>query len=320
MAPGKWISDLSADTPVDDAARRALTVRLEVVRDYLPLALRDPDKDPEHVHQLRVGTRRAGAALDIFALCLPAKAHKAARKRLRGLRRAAGEARDWDVFLLTLGEWGEGHPEKHRPGLDFLLGYAEARRMAAQAHLKEAVAGYPFDFDRFQAETVAAVRRPHDGDGGTLGTLARPWLAGLLSELGQAAARDLDNYEHLHRVRILGKRLRYAMEVFADCFAAPFREQLYPAVEEVQEILGRANDSHVAAGRLEALRARLRVTRPDDWRRFRPGVEGLLRHHRQQLPRERRRFLAWWQRWQTSGAEAALTSLLLSPQAGSAPI
>src|SRR5690349_24128611 len=105
MAGGKWISDLTSDTPVADAARHALTVRLDVVREYLPLALHEADKDPEHVHQLRVGTRRARAALDIFALCLPQKAYKSAKKLLRGLRRAAGEARDWDVFRAGLVGW-----------------------------------------------------------------------------------------------------------------------------------------------------------------------------------------------------------------------
>ena len=51
-------------------------------------------------------------------------------------------------------------------------------------------------------------------------------------------------------MRILGKRLRYAMEMFADCFGPAFREELYPAVEQMQEILGRANEqSDVAVTR-----------------------------------------------------------------------
>src|SRR5712692_8244692 len=98
MADGKWISDLKASTPLVDAARRVLTIRLEVVRDYLGLALREADKDPEYVHQLRVGTRRAGAAVEIFSLCLPDRVYTKARKQLRRIRRAAGAARDWDVF------------------------------------------------------------------------------------------------------------------------------------------------------------------------------------------------------------------------------
>src|SRR5438132_103344 len=123
MAEGKWISDLTANTPLADAARLALAVRLEVVRDCLQHALH-------------------------------------------------------------------------------------------------------------QAETVAAVRAPSaDHAGRTLLDLARPLLANLLRDLDTAAGQDLDDYAHLHQVRIAGKRLRYAMEVFGECFAPPFREELYPAVE-----------------------------------------------------------------------------------------
>jgi CHAD domain-containing protein len=315
MAEGKWISDLTADTALADAARRVLAVRLEVVRDYLRQALHESDKDPEYVHQLRVGTRRAGAALEIFALCLPDKAYQAARKQLRRVRRAAGEARDWDVFLLELHRRHRQHVERDQPGLDFLLGYALAQRTAAQAHLQAASPKPPFEFQRFLAETVAAVRPPHPDDSPRrLLDLARPLLSTLLKELDQASACDLNDYDHLHRVRIAGKRLRYAMEVFADCFGPAFREQLYPAVEEMQEILGRANDSHVASQRVTALRAKLLQTAPEPWQRFKPGIEGLLRYHQRRLPKERRRFLRWWQRWQESGGEAAFLALLKEPE------
>jgi CHAD domain-containing protein len=312
MAGGKWIEDLHADTPVADAARHVLTVRLEVVRDYLPKALHESDKDPEYVHQLRVGTRRAGAALKIFEACLPEKAYDKSRKRLRRLRRAAGAARDWDVFLLTLGGWLV-RSEKQRPGLDFLAGHALGQRLEAQAHLREVCADEPFDFDRLRAETVASVQRPADDGLATLTDLARPLLSGLMHDLDEAVGRDLEDYGNLHQVRIAGKRLRYAMEVFADCFADRFREELYPAVEEMQEILGRANDSHVAGQRLGALRDRLGMSLAADWKRFRPGLDALVRFHRQRLPKERQRFLAWWRRWRASGSEDLLSGLIGAP-------
>jgi CHAD domain-containing protein len=282
-----------------------------VVRDYLQHALYEADKDPEYVHQLRVGTRRAGAALEIFASCLPEKTHEAARKRLRRLRRAAGAARDWDVFLISLQDWRGGRAEAEQAGLDGLLGYALAQRLVAQAQLAAPGPGQALDFERLMAETVAAVREPRVELGSrALLDLARPLLAGRLRALDEAAAQDLHDYARLHQVRIAGKRLRYAMEVFADCFATPFRERLYPAVEEMQDILGRASDSHVAALRLTELRDRLRKRAPMEWKRLRPGVEALLRHHQRRLPQERRRFLKWWRRWQEAGGEAAFAALL----------
>jgi CHAD domain-containing protein len=309
MAASKWINDLMATTPLADAGRRALTVRLEVVRDYLPLALHQSDKDPEHVHQLRVGTRRARAALDIFAPCLPPKVRNLAKKRLRGIRRAAGEARDWDVFLDGVTQWAQQRTDAQRPGLDFLAGYTAARRAAAQTRLEEASKDYPFSFDRFLAETVAAVHKPHDDRLRTLADLAKPVISSLLEELGQAASGNLDDYGHLHAVRIVGKRLRYAMEIFAGCFATTFREQLYPAVTAMQQILGTANDSYIACGRLDALSARLKAQSPSEWKRLQPGSGGLLRYHRRRLPEARQQFLQWWEEWKQSGAAAASTGL-----------
>src|SRR5262249_573077 len=156
LAAGKWISELEATTPVADAARHALTLPLEVVRDHLPLALRQADHAPEYVRQLRVGTRRARAALDIVAGCLPSKVYRGARRHLRRIRQVAGEARDWDVFLAGLTQRARGRGTRRCPGLDCLVGYVVAKREAAQLRLEEAGKRSPFAFEPFLAETVAA--------------------------------------------------------------------------------------------------------------------------------------------------------------------
>ena len=314
MADGKWISNLGAETPLAEAARRVLLVRLEVVRDALPPAVADGGRDPEHVHQLRVATRRADAAVKMFRDCLPDKVYRSVRRRLRRVRRAAGAARDWDVFLLELSARLKGRAAKEVPGLGLLFGYALAERTAAGPALEAVGPDHDPGFEHFLTEAVVAVRPPPQGPGSpeTLVDLARTLLSCLLNEMGQAAAGDLTDYAHLHQVRIAGKGLRYAMEVFADCFPPPFKENLYPRVEEVQEVLGLANDSHVAAGRLAELRVRLRTGPAAEWKRWQPGVEGLLRFHQRRLPQERRRFLKWWERWQKDGT-SELAALLGGP-------
>jgi CHAD domain-containing protein len=312
MADGKWIPNLRPTTPVADAARHALTLRLEVVRHYLPLAVHEYDKDVEHVHQLRVGTRRAGAALAIFSCCLPRAVTKRARKLLRRLRRAAGQARDWDVFLDSLEALSRQPVRRsHRPAVDFLSGYALAQREIAQVSLQQEGPDSPFAFERLLAETLSAVEAPPPEQGlNTLIELARPLLEGLFHDLHQAASGNLDDYDHLHRVRILGKRLRYAMEVFADCFAPAFREGLYPQIEQMQEILGEANDGHVASQRLRAVCANVRKLLPAKWARYKHGLEGLLRQQQRRLEDKRAEFLQWWKWWQTAGAGAALGNFL----------
>jgi CHAD domain-containing protein len=310
MAEGKWISDLKPEAPLAEGARHVLFVRLQVVKDYLPRAALEADRDIEFVHQLRVGTRRADAALRIFELCLPSKVHRKARRRLKQLRRAAGAARDWDVFLTDLLAREGAADAKHRGGIDFLIGYAIGQRDAAHAELEEVYREQGPTFEAFMAHTIDAVRPPQDDAvPAILVDLARPLLFERLKDLEQAALGDLSDYAQLHQVRIAGKRLRYAMEVFADCFDTSFRSALYPRVEQLQEILGRANDSHVALERLTALRERVQKTCASAWPRLKPGVEQLLRSHQRRLPQERRRFLKWWQEWHPLGTEAVMKSL-----------
>ena len=93
---------------------------------------------------------------------------------------------------------------------------------------------------------------------------------------------------------------------------------LYPRVEEMQEILGRANDSHVAEARLTDLRQHLRRGWPTEWKRVQSGVESLLRFHQRRLPQERKRFLHWWEEWRTTGAPTL--SALLGNEESAPPV
>ncbi len=314
MADDKWIAGLDANAPISAAARLVLGVRLGVVRDRLPDAVFHADEDAEHVHQLRVATRRAGAALRIFAECLPARLYNKTRKGLRTLRRSAGAARDCDVFLADLRARSAKAHVKDRRGLDFLLGFAHGQRVLAQEQLRFAHAAKAEPF----AEHVAAIAltlqeaRPEKK---TLNELAVPMLTDHLRELESAARADLLNYDALHQARILGKQVRYAMEIFAPCFAPEFRDRFYPAVVDMQDILGLANDSHVAAERLRSLRDRLTRTEPKHWRHCQEGIEMLLGLHERRVPQQRKKFERWWRAWLKSGAEQAFAELIspLSP-------
>jgi CHAD domain-containing protein len=311
MGNSKWITDVTPDMPPELAARHVLSVRLQPVADYLPLAALEADRDTEHVHQLRVATRRADAALRIFRSCLARNVLRKARRRLRKIRRAAGAARDWDVFLLDLTSRAGKATARQQPGLDYLLGYGLAQRSVAQEHLLEIhTREYP-GIEKRIAQVLSALEPPSGADAApTLAALARPMLEDLLQRLTLAAAEDLEDYAHLHQVRIAGKRLRYATEVFACSFEPAFLQEVYPRIEEMQGILGEANDSHVAAERLAALRTHTRDRCPAVWKRLQPGLEQLLRFHQRRLPQQRRQFLQWWHHWHPATAMLLLRLLL----------
>jgi CHAD domain-containing protein len=308
MAEGKWIRDIEAETSAPEAAHRVLRKRLDAVKKHLDLVANE-DQDPETVHQLRVSSRRTAAALEMFADRLPSKVHAKAKKKLKNLRRAAGAVRDWDVFLQSL--HSRGIPAKSRGlGLHLVIGYALGQRRAARAQLDFVARDFSDKFPKFAKKVVAAVdRKVSKIKPQTLADLAPKSLLPLMRALGEAASRDLTDPDKLHQVRIAGKRLRYAMEILAPCFGPPFREQLYPAVEEMQEILGRANDSRFAMARLDEVRGQLEKNSTPG-KQNRAALGELAAYHQRRLTRERERFERWWQAWKKSKGKGAISRLL----------
>ena len=314
MSDGKWIPDLSPEMPVVDAARTVLAARFGVVRHYLPLAAESPFDNPEYVHQLRVGTRRAGAALRVFADCLPKKPERAAKKSLRAIRRAAGGARDWDVFLDNLAAVKALTTTAGRPALDFLRGYALGERSAAQEPLVCVAADTGPDFETDSAALVDVVRAPDDADQ-TFGDLAFAQLGELLAAFDQVVSDNPIDPAALHQLRILGKRVRYAMELFAACFAPPLKDVLYPAVEKVQEILGGVQDAAVGVERVTGVRDRVKAALPGEWGRFQKGITGLITSQRAKVPAGKKAFAGWRAKWSALFAAHPLESLRVKPTA-----
>lgn len=309
MAEGRWIPDLTAATSVEKSARATLERRLEAIERSLAPALDALNPDPEPVHQLRVGARRTTVALDLFADCLPRRVYRRARRALRDLRRSAGAARDWDVFLMAL-----LHQAKRKGGVKFLLGYAHGQRNAAQAALVDVAHDFSGELDRHAEEVLSNLHTPCDHAAcGQLVDLARTTLMGLLRELHGAVETKPERPDELHKVRILGKQLRYSMEIFAGCFRETFRDELYPRVENMQEILGNLNDSRVAMENLNLLRARLKAIAPAQWRQARAEIDYWLRHHQRQLRRQTKQFHGWLDRWQLSGTAEEFHAVLQLP-------
>ncbi len=309
MAEGKWIPDLTAATSLEKAARETFQRRLEALEQALTPALDALNPDPEPVHQLRVGARRTTVALDLFAGCLPPRVYRRARRALRDLRRSAGEARDWDVFLLTLKS-----KAIRKGGVSFLVGYAHGQRNAAQAALVQAAHDFSVDLAHHAEQVLGnlAAPRAHSASA-KLASLARATLTQVLDELHGVLEPTPERLEELHQVRIIGKRLRYSMELFAGCFRAAFRDDLYPRIEEMQEILGALNDSRVATDNLCLVRARLKATDPPRWRQTRPEIDNWLRYHQRQLRRQTRLFHGWLEQWRLSGADEEFRALIQLP-------
>lgn len=297
MADGKWIEGLTPGMSVADAAKATLVARFAVVRHFLPLAAEKSQEDVEYVHQLRVGTRRAAAALRVFADALPRKLLKATKRTLRRLRRAAGDARDWDVFLASLPSAKPLATETAKPALDFLIGYAIGERTAAQQRLIDAAAEAGPLFTEQSEELPDRAKPQNETPPASFGALAALQLGGLFREFTTAVEANPTEPDALHALRIVGKRLRYALEIFAGCFPPAIKETIYPAVEQVQEILGDVQDGAVGTNRLESIRNTVGAVMPLQLKRVKKGIDGLATAMRAKLPAGKKAFAAWRKQW-----------------------
>lgn len=198
-------------------------------------------RDPEYLHQLRVGMRRLRSAIQAFAPLFTDD--KPLKRALRRLAPALGPARDWDVFLPTL--------EKLRaaPGA---VRSARSRANAARQTALECVASP--DFRAFLFRSLRWLEsEPWTDAGATLAGFA----PGRLEKIYRKTLRkvDLERPKPRHALRVRIKRLRYACEYFAPCFAEEAVEAWLGELRTLQDVLGALNDIVVARALLEEIGA-----------------------------------------------------------------
>ncbi|WP_246523561.1 CYTH and CHAD domain-containing protein [Neoroseomonas eburnea] len=251
--------DTSGATTVEDAFLRAYGHLLEVVRQQS--ARIGPDAGPEGVHQTRVALRRLRSVFRVFRAATDGPALRGIDARFREVLAVLGPARDWDVFVAGVGrDVAAAFPEEKR--IAALLRAAEARRREAYAAVMAMLEGQPWRLLLLDAlgtlltrawraeatvEGLAALDEPVREFG--RGILDRRW-----SRLRRAGEEfETLSAEELHELRLDGKRLRYAAEVFAPIFGAKAGRRFLRRVAALQEGLGVANDAAVARGLARSL-------------------------------------------------------------------
>jgi CHAD domain-containing protein len=252
MAPlSKWIDGLAVDGNVSDAARKSLEARLATVAYWLPLAARPVDGDLERIHQLRVATRRAVAALKLYRDWLPDGPRRWIIKRLKKIRQAAGDARDLDVLTARLRR-GDGDRTTE------VVALLADQRASLQPPIL-AIADRCHEDDRLHQKTYKLIERigPQDAAAANHDPNFRIWASVRLHDVAEkffaAEPGEGADWLALHQFRIVGKKLRYTMELLAPAFGSELRDSFYPIVQELQEKLGKINDFVVAREILQKL-------------------------------------------------------------------
>ncbi len=234
--------DLRRDMYVEQAFRLTVLECLAQVSSNAP-AIRA--RDPEGIHQVRVGLRRLQMALKSFGEESPAL--KALGKRGRAIAGAFGPARELDVFteeLLApvLKTYGD-----HESFVAFQAALRHARGEAWDDALSEV---HNPEFSAFLHDVAIAIEqgpRAH----GRIGKASRRALNEHWKTAKKRGKRVKTVYdERTHRLRIALKKLRYAAEFFAPLYPNKKTQRYLKALKDLLGRLGDANDVHGIAGTL----------------------------------------------------------------------
>jgi triphosphatase len=246
--------DLSPQMSVADGLRAiGRSCLKQVANNVLAVQL----NDPEGVHEMRVGLRRLRSAISLFGDILPDPQTATIKREAKWLTGELAPARELDVLVNRV-----VLPVRQRcarlPGLATMSHELLERRGRALERARDAI-GSP-RFRRLLLDVAAWLEtgewaKPRDDllldrieapiATYAASELARPWRK--IRKKGKAL-RELDAHAR-HKLRIQGKRLRYASEFFATLFsgrkAARRRRSFMSRLKQLQNALGDLNDIRV---------------------------------------------------------------------------
>jgi CHAD domain-containing protein len=222
-------------------------------------------RDPEGVHQMRVGLRRLRALVTTYKSVFAEDPYTYLRTELRWLQQQLGSAREWDVFLAeTLAPLRNRLPSED--SLDVLEKEAQALQRAGYEQARTAVtdprtAELLLRLELWLAEggwRASAVPGQADIGDEPVEPFARATLARRAKKVTKLGRRHETLSEgDLHRLRIQCKKLRYASEFFAGLFPKKATKRYLKGLEAIQDRLGAVNDAATGQRLLDDLDRRL---------------------------------------------------------------
>jgi len=215
---GLIVGVLRPDVSAGDIIRVVIAPSVVDLLENLPIARED--KDTEGVHQARVAIRRIRSNLQSFESLLGRDWARGLRSDLAPLASDLGRVRDDDVLDFRLRRLVELHPEIASEHMaEVLAVLSEQRlldRMSLIARLDDPSTIHLLN--RLVVEAVDAPGRP------AIDAPATGLLEPVLRKRWRRLERAVDalppgpEFDDLHRIRILTKRVRYASEAVAPAF------------------------------------------------------------------------------------------------------
>ena len=315
MATAEESKGVDCDAGALEGIRAVLGGRLAEMCDLREAALEW--EDIEGVHRMRVASRRLRSALRDFEGFMQGGA--VPERRLKEVAGALGDVRDQDVAIAALEKVRKKAGGDVAEGIGQLISERDAIRASARERLEAVIAETPLAELRQKflswLEKVEGGGRRKKGDKGkgkrrgaravSFRQAGREVVESRVEEL-----REFSNSLHrpfdvgpLHRMRIAAKRLRYALELFAQCWGGRL-SSCSREVAELQTSLGELRDCDLWIDDLGARLDRQREESEGDGGRdacVRLAAIWLLNHFTKERGKHFRRALARWHKWETAG-------------------
>jgi CHAD domain-containing protein len=278
-------------------------------------------QDIEHIHRMRVASRRLRAALPLFASCFPEKKYQQWMEEIQKVTRALGEARDTDVqiaFLTKLIKKRQARIHTDAPGMalsihlnadveTILLSGLQKKRIKLQTVVVSSL-------EKLENSGIIDDMRVffHDQEIRAKSTRKKPSPYGIVPVAASRIAIRLNKLlsyevwvhnpdaiaEH-HAIRIAAKKLRYTIEVYSPLYRRGLKKPL-SRVKKIQEILGDLHDCDVWIDQVMVMLVKERLTSQATTGRKNMRVSKVTRYKHFLAEREKerkilyQRFVRFW--------------------------
>ena len=311
MAKAKRIKGIKCKSAASAGIKLVLLTRFEELYGFHEVAL--DWSDPEGVHSMRVASRRLRSALRDFTPYLRKRALTSVQKELKRIAHALGKVRDQDVAIMALEKMVGHGPAEFSPALKQFVDTKREVRDRSREELKATL--QQTELKQLESDFIASIdqataTRDHSKPQITFQEMSHVIILGRLKEL-EKLSRGLfqpSEIETLHDMRIAAKRLRYAVELFQQCW----RRSIAGYAKRTARIQTALGDVHDCDVWMESVGEAIINARKQKQHDQVAALMWLLSHLVKVRTKHLRQALARWREWETQEVSDKLRTVLSS--------
>ncbi|HEV8428065.1 MAG TPA: CHAD domain-containing protein [Pyrinomonadaceae bacterium] len=312
MAKAKRIKGIECNSEAPAGMKLVLVTRFGELSDFRNAAL--DWTDPEGVHSMRVASRRLRSALRDFMPYLRKRRLASVLKPLRDIADALGEVRDQDVAIMALEKLQTHVAVEVSSLLQQLIDARkeirdEARKeletMLEDSQLKQLELSFIAGVDEATTEATARTPSPLLI---SFRKMSRAIILDRLKELEKLSNGLFRPFEveDLHDMRIAAKRLRYAIELFQQCWGRSMATYA-KRTARLQTALGDVHDCDVW---IESFGTEINGARKQKQDENLKAFVWLLSHFVKLRTKHVRKAFELWRDWEAQDTSGKLRTLL----------